>query len=72
VEVAFATAGKRRAIDTEYATACALKESACGGSFKNDTCGEETLYLDSIVEAALGCLERPCEMVVDCVDAAFQ
>jgi hypothetical protein len=69
---AFATAKKPRAIDTKYAAACALKESACNGSFKNDTCGEETLYLESIVEAALACLDRPCEIVADCVDAAFQ
>jgi hypothetical protein len=71
-DAAFDAAGASRTIDNEYASACEEKRAACTGSFRNDTCGEESLYLESAVESALACLNEPCTMVSNCVDAVFE
>jgi hypothetical protein len=69
---AIAAAGAARPADTDYADACAMKKSKCAGSFRNDTCGEQTLYEASAVATARACLDQECAMVAGCVDAAFE
>lgn len=67
---AFTAAGGPRAIDTSYATACLAKQTECSG-MKNNTCGEESLYIESAVASALACLDQPCAQVDSCIDEAF-
>jgi hypothetical protein len=67
---AFAAAGAARAIDTAYSTACLAKKMECTMG-RNNTCGEESLYVESAVAAALACLDQPCDQVDSCVDVAF-
>lgn len=69
---AFDAAGAARAVDEAYADACAKKRESCSDTFKNDTCEEAPLYVESAVKSAMACLELPCEQVAACVDTALE
>lgn len=70
-KVAFDVAGPARAIDMQYATACAAKKSACKAA-RNDVCGGQTLYREATVTEALACFDRSCEEFEACIDALFE
>jgi len=69
---AFDAAGAPRSVDTAYASACESKRASCAGSFPNDACGEQSLYLETAVASAMACLDQPCAMAAACIDAAFE
>lgn len=78
IQAAFAAAGDPRAIDSEYSSACAAKTTECERSglvtLDNNTCGDESLYVDSAVAKALACLtdaQPDCIGIGSCVDEAF-
>jgi hypothetical protein len=55
-----------------YVDACLAKRTSCSNAFSDDYCGYDYgLFVDSMRAAVKACLDKPCEEVKACVQAAY-